>query len=67
MSFSVRLHMQMLVRLTMQSSVRCDLCQSRLTTYLYALSLSDLLFKEGDDVSPTFLICISFLIRIGEA
>jgi hypothetical protein len=31
------------------------------------LSLSGLLFKGGDDVSPTFLICINFYLGIREA
>jgi hypothetical protein len=59
--------MQMLVRLPMQSSVRRDLCQTRLTIFPCDLSLSGLLFKEGDDVSPTFSIYINCCIGIGEA
>jgi hypothetical protein len=51
--------MQTLVRLPMQSSVGRDLCQTGLTVFLCDLSLSGLLFKEGDDVSPTFLIYIN--------
>jgi hypothetical protein len=55
--------MQTSVRLPMQSSVRCNLCQTGLTVFLHNLSLSGLLFKEGDDVSPTFLIYINCLHR----
>ena len=31
------------------------------------MSLSGIIFKGGDDVSPTFLICINFYLGIGEA
>jgi hypothetical protein len=60
MSFSVRLHMQMLGRFPMQSSTRCDLCQDVLTVCL-CLSLPDLLFMEGDNVSTTLIIVFSGL------
>jgi hypothetical protein len=67
MSLSVRLLMQTLVRLSMQSSVGRDLCQFGLTACLCTLSLTGLLFMGGDDVSPTFLICINFYLEIREA
>jgi hypothetical protein len=59
--------MKMLFRLSMQSSVGRDLCQTGMTIFPCDLYLSNLLFKGRDNVSPTFLIYINFCIRIGEA
>jgi hypothetical protein len=59
--------MQMLGRLPMQSSVRRDPCQDRLTICLYALSFPDLLFMEGDDVQPPSTTLITAFSGSGEA
>jgi len=66
MSFSVGLCMQTLVRLPMQSSVEHDLCQFRMTTCLCALSLSNLLFMEGDDVQPPSTTLITAFSGLGK-
>jgi hypothetical protein len=55
--------MQTLVRLPMQSSGKHDLCQYGLTVFLSQFVPFGLLFKEGDDVSPTFHVYINLLHR----
>jgi hypothetical protein len=59
--------MQTSVRLPMQSAVRCNLCQAGLTVTFCALSLSDLLFMEGDDVQPPSTTLITAFSGLGKA
>jgi hypothetical protein len=51
--------MQTLVSLPMQSIFGRDLCQNGITIYFHNSPLFGLLFKEGDNVSPTFLISLT--------
>jgi hypothetical protein len=59
--------MQTSVRLPMQSAVRRNLCQAGLTVTFCALSLSDLLFMEGDDVQPPSTTLITAFSGLGKA
>jgi hypothetical protein len=59
--------MQMSSRLPMQSAFRRNLCQAGLTVTSCALSLSNLLFMEGDDVQPLSTTLIKKFSGLGKA